>query len=31
MKENPKSASDTNVTIEKKNPKSARDTNVTIQ
>ena len=31
MKENPKSAQDTNYNLRKENPKSALDTNVTIQ
>ena len=31
MKENPKSAQDTNYHLMKENPKSAPDTNVTIQ
>ena len=30
IKENPKSARDTNVSINKENPNSARDTNVSI-
>ena len=30
IKENPKSARDTNVSINKENPKSTRDTNVSI-